>query len=175
MGMGPFQFGRAEGKLRTEVPKSSTRSSFRQGGILCQVLNMVQCVFDNKIFTLDLAPASQIVCMETKKKSILVLSFVDLLQNTTIEERVSLLEIQVVEIQEDITGLGVDLTELDENVDFLFDEQIIQDEKLLNLEQETEEIDEQLVVIGDELDIVDDALQSKIVKLTFVSRRFLTW
>ena len=40
--------------------------------------------------------------------------------NTTIEERVSLLELQVVD--------------LDEDVDFLFDEQIIQDERLLSLE-----------------------------------------
>ena len=53
----------------------------------------------------------------------------------TIEERVSVLEMQVVEIEEDVTGLEVDLTELDENVDFLFDEQVIQDERLLELEQ----------------------------------------
>ena len=54
------------------------------------------------------------------------------------------MEIQVVEIEEDITGLGVDLTELDENVDFLFDEQIIQDERLLNLEEETSVINEEV-------------------------------
>ena len=58
----------------------------------------------------------------------------------------------MVEIQEDITGLGVDLTGLDEDVGFLFDEQVIQDERLLNLETETEEIEEQLVVMGDELE-----------------------
>ena len=50
----------------------------------------------------------------------------------------------MVEIEEDITGLGVDLTELDENVDFLFDEQIIQDERLLNLEEETGVINEEV-------------------------------
>ena len=104
-----------------------------------------------------------------KQHQFLYLSFVDLLLNATIEERVSLLEVQVVEIQEDVTGLGVELTELDENVDFLCDEQIIHDEKLLYLEQETEEIDEQFVLIGDEFGIVDDALQSKFVKLIFVS------
>ena len=54
--------------------------------------------------------------------------FVELIQNTTIEERVSLLEIQVVEIEEDLTGL-------DEDVGFLFDEQVIQDERLFSLEQ----------------------------------------
>ena len=48
------------------------------------------------------------------------------MQNVTIEERVSLLEIQVVD--------------LDEDVDFLFDEQIIQDERLLNLKQKLEKL-----------------------------------
>ena len=71
-------------------------------------------------------------------------------QNTSIEERVALLELQV--------------ANLDEDVDFLFDGQIIQDEKLLNLEQETEEIDEQLI-------IVDDAFEGKnllfVIKLHF--------
>ena len=74
--------------------------------------------------------------------------FVEFVQNTTIEERVALLEIQVVD--------------LDEDVDFLFDEQVIQDEKLLNLEQETDEINGQLVIIDDEFDIIDDELESKL-------------
>ena len=51
----------------------------------------------------------------------------------------------MVEIEEDVTGLG-------QGVNFLFDEQIIQDERLLNLETETEEIDEQLVLINDDLE-----------------------
>ena len=59
-------------------------------------------------------------------------------QNTSIEVRVALLELQV--------------ANLDEDVDFLFDEQVIQDEKLLNLEQETEEIDEQLIIVDDVLE-----------------------
>ena len=71
--------------------------------------------------------------------------FVELFQNTTIEERVSLLEIQVVEIEEDVTGL-------DQDVNFLFDEQIIQDERLLNLEQETDIIDTRLLIIDNELE-----------------------
>ena len=78
----------------------------------------------------------------------------------------ALLEIQVVEIQEDITGLGTDLTGLDEDVGFLFDEQVIQDERLLNLETEMEEIDEQLI-------IVDDDLEGKFLELIlFSTRRF---
>ena len=44
-------------------------------------------------------------------------------QNTTIEERVALLEIQVVEIEDDVSILI-------ENDNFLFDEQVIQDERL---------------------------------------------
>ena len=74
--------------------------------------------------------------------------FEEFVQNTTIEERVTLLEIQVVD--------------LDEDVDFLFDEQAIQDEKLLNLEQETDAINGQLVIIDDEFDIIDDELESKL-------------
>ena len=57
------------------------------------------------------------------------------IQNTTIEERVALLEIQVVEIKEDVAGLEVDLTELEGDVNFLFDEQGIQDERLQELKQ----------------------------------------
>ena len=52
----------------------------------------------------------------------------------------ALLEIQVGEIEEDVTSLGVGLAGLGENVDFLFDEQVIQDERLFSLEQTTVEI-----------------------------------
>ena len=76
-----------------------------------------------------------------------MLSLTGLVQNTTIEERVALLEIQVAviqddltEVEDDVTGLEVDLTELDENVDFLLDEQIIQDERLLELEQTSDQV-----------------------------------
>ena len=41
--------------------------------------------------------------------------FIEVIQNTTIEERVALLEIQVVEIEEDVT-------DLDQDVNFLFDQ-----------------------------------------------------
>ena len=56
---------------------------------------------------------------------------------TTIEERVALLEIQVVEIEDDVTGL-------DQDVNFLFDEQVIQDARIFTLEQTSIEIDEQV-------------------------------
>ena len=55
-------------------------------------------------------------------------------------------------IQDDVTGLGVDLTELEGDVNFLFDETVIQDERLFSLETETEEIYEQLVLIDDDLE-----------------------
>ena len=49
----------------------------------------------------------------------------------------TLLEIQVTVIQDDITDLEVNLMELQGDVDFLFEETVIQDERLLNLEQTT--------------------------------------
>ena len=57
------------------------------------------------------------------------------MQNNTIEERVSLLEIQVADLQEDVLEVDEDVTGLDADVSFLFEEQIIQDERLLGLEQ----------------------------------------
>ena len=60
-------------------------------------------------------------------------SFTGSIQNVTIEERVSLLEIQVVEIEEDISILI-------QNDNFLFDEKVIQDERLLELEQTSDDV-----------------------------------
>ena len=61
------------------------------------------------------------------------------------EERVELLEIQVVVIQDEVSDLETD-------VDFLFDEQIIQDERLFSLEQGTDAINAQLVSLDDEIE-----------------------
>ena len=69
---------------------------------------------------------------------------IELLLNATIEERVSLLEIQVVEIQEDLTELDEDVTLLEGDVNFLFEEQIIQDERLLILEQDSDVFDDEI-------------------------------
>ena len=77
-----------------------------------------------------------------------------MVQNVTIEERVSLLEIKVVEIEEDVTGL-------DQDTNFLFAEQAIQDERLLDLEQETDAIDTELDMIDDEFDAINIELESK--------------
>ena len=46
-------------------------------------------------------------------------------QNNTIEERVTLLEVQVADLREDLTVIQGDVVDIDEDVDFLFDEQVI--------------------------------------------------
>ena len=66
------------------------------------------------------------------------------MQNNTIEERVALLEIQVVVIQDDVTGL-------DQYVNFLFDEQVIQDKRLLGLEQTDNQVVGELAEISVDL------------------------
>ena len=75
----------------------------------------------------------------------MLILFAGLLQNATIEERVTLLEIQVVEIEEDVTGL-------DQDVNFLFDEQVIQDARIFTLEQTADAINAELVSVDDELE-----------------------
>ena len=70
----------------------------------------------------------------------------DVARNSTIEERVALLELQVTDLEENVV-------DLDEDVDFLFDEQVIQDERLLGLEQG-------ITVINSELDVIDEDLES---------------
>ena len=74
---------------------------------------------------------------------------VELLQNATIEERVSLLEIQVVEIEKDVTGL-------DQDVNFLFEETIIQDERIFNLDQTS------IGILGD-LELVEGDIDSELI------------
>ena len=56
---------------------------------------------------------------------------IEQLQNVTIEERVSLLELQV--------------ADLDEDVDFLFDEQVIQDERLQGLENRVFDVENRML------------------------------
>ena len=53
-------------------------------------------------------------------------------------------EIQVEELDEDLTVTRIDLTELEGCVNFLFDEQVIQDERILILKQENDVIDDEL-------------------------------
>ena len=69
----------------------------------------------------------------------------ELIQNITIEERVAILEGQVMVIEDKVTGL-------DQDINFLFDEQVIQDERLFSLEQTSLGILEELTVIDDELE-----------------------
>ena len=69
-------------------------------------------------------------------------------QNNTIEERVSLLEIQVADLREDVTVIQGGVVELDDDVNFLFDEQIIQDDRLLNLEETSDQVVVELAEIN---------------------------
>ena len=69
--------------------------------------------------------------------------------NSTLEERVALLELQVSDLEENAV-------DLDEDIDFLFDEQVIQDERLLGLEQG-------INVIESDLDVIDEELESECI------------
>ena len=80
----------------------------------------------------------------------------DSLHNNTITERVTLLEIQVTDIREDLTTTDENVADLDQDVNFLFDEMVIQDERLFSLEEETDVIDTRLLII-------DNVLESKFV------------
>ena len=71
----------------------------------------------------------------------LLVFLLDMVQNTTIEERVSLLELQVTDLEEDVT-------DLDQDVNFLFDEQVIQDERLLNVEETSDQVIVELAEIN---------------------------
>ena len=89
------------------------------------------------------------------KESVIVIillhHFLGLIQNATIEERVTLLEIQVAEVDERVGLLGGD-------VNFLFDETVIQDERIFILEQTSNDVD-------DELDLINGELESKFLPL----------
>ena len=70
--------------------------------------------------------------------------FVEIMLNNTIEERVTLLEIQVTDIREDLTTTEENVSDLDEDVNFLFDETVLQDERLFSLEQDNDVINQEL-------------------------------
>ena len=67
----------------------------------------------------------------------LCLSSLKVIVNSTLEERVEMLEIQMVQAEDDIDNLGLDLTELEGDVNFLFDDQLIQNQRIFNLEEES--------------------------------------
>ena len=64
---------------------------------------------------------------------------------------ISLLEVQVADLREDVTVVQVDVMELDQDVDFLFGEQLIQDERLLELEQISDEVVVELAEINENI------------------------
>ena len=67
------------------------------------------------------------------------------LNDTTIEERVTILEFQVSGLTEEVTDLGIEVTDLGDEVDVIdgeiaviFTGQVIQDESILELEADSE-------------------------------------
>ena len=92
---------------------------------------------------------------------ILLHHFLGLIQNATIEERVTLLEIQVTEVDERV-GL------LEGDVNFLFDETVIQDERIFILEQTSNDVDDELDLINGEL----ESESSYIDNMTHFSNNF---
>ena len=67
-----------------------------------------------------------------------ILVEINLLNDTSIEERVTLLEFQVAGNIEDISALNADFTDLQEELTLVESEQIIQDERILGLEVDTD-------------------------------------
>ena len=60
------------------------------------------------------------------------------LNDTTIEERVTILEFQMADLTEDVTDLGEDVDVIDSEVAVILAGQIIQDERILELETDSE-------------------------------------
>ena len=60
------------------------------------------------------------------------------MNDTTIEERVTILEFQMADLTEEITDLGEDVDVIDGEVAVILADQVIQDERILELEAETE-------------------------------------
>ena len=56
----------------------------------------------------------------------------------------TLLETQVIEIEEDVTEVDERVMLVEGNIDFLFDEQVIQDERILILEQDSDAFDDEI-------------------------------
>ena len=63
----------------------------------------------------------------------------------------TLLEIQVTDMREDLTTTDETVADLDEDVNFLFDEQVIQDERLLNLEETSVQVVVELAEVNVDL------------------------
>ena len=57
----------------------------------------------------------------------------------------SLLEVQVADLREDLTTVTGNVEEVEGEINFLFDEQVIQDERLLNLETEVDGMTEDII------------------------------
>ena len=83
---------------------------------------------------------------------ILNLLFSDAARNSSLEERVTLLEVQVADITEDLTTTDENVADLDQDVNFLFDEQVIQDERIFQLETTTDQVTIELARINEDVE-----------------------
>ena len=73
----------------------------------------------------------------------------EVILNSTLEERVEMLEIHMAQAEDDIDNLGMDLTELEGDVGFLFDDQLIQNQRIFNLEEESSVLNEDVQGMSD--------------------------
>ena len=60
------------------------------------------------------------------------------MNDTTIEERVTILEFQMADLTEEVTDPGEDVDVIDGEVAVILADQVIQDERILELEADTE-------------------------------------
>ena len=60
------------------------------------------------------------------------------MNDTTIEERVTILEFQMTDLTEEVADLGEDVDVIDNEVAVIFTGQVIQDERILELEADSE-------------------------------------
>ena len=60
------------------------------------------------------------------------------MNDTTIEERVTILEFQMADLTEEVTDLSEDVDVVDGEVAVILADQVIQDERILELEEDSE-------------------------------------
>ena len=68
----------------------------------------------------------------------LYLCLAEQFNDTTIEERVAILEFQMADLTEEVTDLGEDVDVIDGEVAVILADQVIQDERILELESDSE-------------------------------------
>ena len=83
---------------------------------------------------------------------VILVAFSDEARNSSLEERVTLLELQVIDITEDLGTTDENVSDLDQDINFLFDEQIIQDERIFQLETTSDQVTIELARINEDVE-----------------------